>query len=200
MPQPHVQRFAASFAQQRLWFIDQYESSSGLYNIPAVWRLRGALDVRALQQALNELVRRHETLRTAVLVDEEQQVVQVVADFLELTIKHTDLSAAPQPQAQLRKLLQDEANGPFDLSAGPLVRCGLVRLASEDHVLLLTMHHIVSDGWSMGVLTRELQLLYTAFTQSQPSPLTELPIQYADYAQWQREWLQGEALDRKSVV
>jgi len=187
-------RSLASFAQRRLWFIDQYESSSGLYNIPAVWRLRGALDVRALQQALNELVRRHETLRTAVLVDEEQQVVQVVADFLELTIKHTDLSAAPQPQAQLRKLLHDEANGPFDLSAGPLVRCGLVRLASEDHVLLLTMHHIVSDGWSMGVLTRELQLLYTAFTQSQPSPLTELPIQYADYAQWQREWLQGEAL------
>jgi hypothetical protein len=194
VPQPHVQRFGASFAQQRLWFIDQYEFSSGLYNIPAAWRLRGALDVHALQQALNELVSRHEALRTVVLADDEQEVVQVIAASLELAIKHTDLSAAQEPQAQLRSLLQAEANAAFDLSKGPLVRCGLVRLAPEEHILVLTMHHIVSDGWSIGVLARELQLLYAAFTQGQPSPLTDLPIQYADYAVWQREWLQGAAL------
>jgi amino acid adenylation domain-containing protein len=190
----HGGRALASFAQQRLWFIDQYESGSGLYDIPSAWRLLGALEVHALQQALNELVRRHETLRTVVLADDEQEVVQVVAASLELAIKHTDLSAAPDPQAQLRSLLQAEANAPFDLSKGPLVRFGLVRLALEEHVLLLTMHHIVSDGWSMGVLMRELQVLYAAFTQGQPSPLAELPIQYADYALWQRDWLQGAVL------
>jgi amino acid adenylation domain-containing protein len=183
-----------SYAQQGLWFIDQYEPGSSLYNIQAAWRLRGELDVHALQRALHEIVRRHETLRTSVFVDDHQNLRQIILPFLEVAITHTDLSATENFQAKLLSLLKAAAHLPFDLSEGPLLRCGLIRLNQREYVLLITMHHIVSDGWSMGVLTQELGALYAAFSEGRASPLAELPVQYADYAHWQREWLQNKSL------
>ena len=183
-----VQSFSASFAQQRLWLLEQYEPGTGTYNIPAAWRLNGHLDVLALQGAIQDLVQRHEVLRTTFAMEAET-LVQRVAEDLRITLDVQELIKGDEAG-----WLRAQAQAPFDLEHGPLVRVALLRSAPHKHVLLLNMHHIVSDGWSMGVLARELQLLYGAFTQGQPSPLTELPIQYADYAMWQREWLQGAAL------
>ncbi|MGM9515877.1 non-ribosomal peptide synthetase [Roseateles sp. DB2] len=187
-------RVLASFAQQRLWFIDQYESGSGLYNMSVAWRLRGMVDVRALRESLNELLRRHEVLRTVMQADREHDVVQLIAASAEFALVQLDLSAAAQPEEQLCLHLQHEADAPFDLAEGPLIRGLLVRMTPTEHVLLLTMHHIISDGWSIDVLMREMGALYAAFAKGQPSPLPELPIQYADYALWQRQWLQGDVL------
>ncbi len=187
-----------SFSQQRLWFLDQYEPNSSLYNIPSALRLRGSLNIGALEQSLNEIIRRHESLRTTFsMVDGD--AVQVIAPSVEFSLAVVDLSdhGEAEREEEARRLVHEEARRPFDLAQGPLFRSKLVRLSEDDHVLLLTMHHIVSDGWSMGILYRELSVLYEAFSCSQPSPLSELPIQYADYAVWEREWLQGEVLDRQ---
>jgi amino acid adenylation domain-containing protein len=192
---------ATSYAQQRLWFLQQLEPQGHAYNVPAAVRLRGRLDVAALEQSLREVVRRHESLRTTFAV-EGGQPFQTVAPrahevFGALDVLDLTAHAAEGREAEALRLAREEAQAPFDLERGPLFRARLVRLAEEEHVLLLTMHHIVSDGWSMGVLVREVTTLYDAFAAGRTSPLAELPVQYADYAAWQREWLRGEVLERQ---
>ncbi|HLK57869.1 MAG TPA: amino acid adenylation domain-containing protein, partial [Chthonomonadaceae bacterium] len=187
-----------SFAQQRLWFLDQLEPGSTAYNISGALQLTGVLNVAALEGSLAEMVRRHETLRTVFAVSEGEPV-QVVREFAPFALPLTDLStlAPAERQEEAERLMSAEARRPFDLTEGPLFRSVLIRMSAEEHLILLTLHHIVSDGWSQGVLTRELAALYNAFATGQPSPLPDLPIQYADYAAWQRNWLQGEALERQ---
>lgn len=187
--------FPTSFAQQRLWFLDQLEPQSTVYNMPAALRLTGPLDVAALEESFNEIVRRHEVLRTTFSV-KEGQPVQIIDPTLTLVVPVLDLRGLLEPErkAEVSRLSAEEAQLPFDLSRGPLLRSILLRLEAQEHILLLTMHHIVSDGWSMGILFRELSALYGAFSAGKPSPLPALPIQYADFAVWQRQWLQGEAL------
>ena len=193
-----VERFGemlVSFAQARLWFLEQLEPGSSAYNIPAAVRLTGSLDVAVLEQNLNEIVQRHEVLRTTFgMVSGEPR--QVIAPALALTLRWVDLRDLPEAQQEIQvdRLATEEAQQPFDLAKGPLLRATLLHLGEAEHVLLLTMHHIVSDGWSMGVLIRELAALYQAFSTGKPSPLPQLPIQYADFAHWQRQWLQGEVL------
>ncbi|MEA2604640.1 MAG: hypothetical protein QOF89_5632, partial [Acidobacteriota bacterium] len=189
----------ASFAQERLWFLDRFGTDRSSYNIPVAVRLRGRLDVPALAACLTEIVRRHESLRTTFTVTggAEPRVLQVIAPPRELPLPVADLAALPAPEreAEAVRLTREEARRLFDLERGPLVRASLARLGEEEHRLLLSVHHIVSDGWSIGVLVRELSALYSAFVQGRPSPLPELPVQYADFAAWQRDWLQGEVLE-----
>src|SRR5439155_14065030 len=187
-----------SFAQQRLWFLDQLEPDSSVYNIFSGLRLKGPLDIGALEQSLTEIVRRHEALRTTFSTVEGQPV-QVISPMLRLPLPVMDLSHLPEVEreAEVGRLADEEAQRPFDLCLGPLIRTTLLRLNDEHRVLLLTVHHIASDGWSKGVLFRELSVLYEAFTNSKPSPLPDLSIQYADFAVWQRKWLQGEVLENQ---
>jgi amino acid adenylation domain-containing protein/non-ribosomal peptide synthase protein (TIGR01720 family) len=195
LPVERCGEMVLSFAQARLWFLEQLEPGSSAYNIPAAVRLTGSLDVAVLEQSLNEIVGRHEVLRTTFgMVSGEPR--QVIAPVLALTLRWVDLRDLPEAQQkiQVERLATEEAQQPFDLAKGPLLRATLLQLGEAEHVLLLTMHHIVSDGWSMGVLIRELAALYEAFSTGKPSPLPELPIQYADFAHWQRQWLQGEVL------
>ncbi|HEU4560320.1 MAG TPA: condensation domain-containing protein, partial [Longimicrobium sp.] len=168
-----------SFAQERLWFLDRLEPGSAAYNIPAALRLAGALDARALERALGEIVRRHEALRT-VFTEVDGSPVQVVVPFGGFVVPVEDLSALSEAdrEAAVRRRVGEEAARPFDLTAGPLFRAALLRLGEEEHVLLLSMHHIVSDGWSMGVLQRELNALYAAYREGRESPLPELAVQY----------------------
>jgi amino acid adenylation domain-containing protein len=191
-------RLPLSFAQERLWFIDRLEPGSAVYNIPVAWRLGGALDEAALERALGEIVRRHEALRTT-FAEVDGSPVQVIAPFGGFALPVEDLSGLSEAdrEAEVRQRAGEEARRAFDLSAGPLFRAGLLRLGAEEHVLLLSMHHIVSDGWSMGVLYRELSALYEAYRQGGESPLPEPPVQYADYAVWQRKHLRGELLERQ---
>ncbi|MEA2174637.1 MAG: hypothetical protein QOD00_2229, partial [Blastocatellia bacterium] len=184
-----------SFAQQRLWFIDQLEPGNPIYNTPLGVRLRGVLNLDALEQALTELVRRHESLRTVFrLAGEEPE--QSICEPVSFEMPVEDLSCLPETarEEEARRLAIEETKVPFDLSRGPLVRARLLQLGAEEHILLFTMHHIISDGWSMGVLVREVAALYEAFSKGQASPLPELPVQYGDYAMWQREYLQGRVL------
>ncbi len=187
-----------SFAQQRLWFIHQLEPESPAYNIPAALRLRGRLDVPALERSLAELVRRHEALRT-VFEARGGEPVQVVLDAAPAEIRVADLRALPAAEREEAavRLAQEEALRPFDLAAGPLLRSSLLRLDEEEWGLLFNLHHVVSDGWSMGVLVREVSALYAAYADGREPGLPELPVQYADYAAWQRAWLVGEALERR---
>ncbi|HEX9939387.1 MAG TPA: amino acid adenylation domain-containing protein [Longimicrobium sp.] len=184
-----------SFAQQRLWFIERLEGAGAAYHITVRQRLRGELDRGALRRALDRIVARHESLRT-VFAEVDGAPVQRIAPVEESPFQLTehDLRGLAEGGAELRRLMADEARAPFDLERGPLIRGRLVQLGDEDHALLITMHHIVSDGWSMGVFTRELNALYAAFRDGAPDPLAELPIQYADYAVWQRRWVEGELL------
>ncbi|MEA2692844.1 MAG: hypothetical protein QOJ16_2231, partial [Acidobacteriota bacterium] len=191
-------RFPLSFGQQRLWFLDQLEPGSPAYNIPVAVRLSGDLDEGALLRALDELVRRHAVLRTTFeMVDQEP--VQRVTVSLALEVPTVDLSGLPalEREAETGRLAGTEARRPFDLARGPLLRATLLRLGSAEQVGLFTLHHIVGDGWSMEVLVREVAALYGAFLDGGPSPLPEMAVQYADYALWQREWLQGEVLDEQ---
>jgi amino acid adenylation domain-containing protein/FkbH-like protein len=189
------QPLPASFAQQRLWFLDQLEPGNPIYNVPQMFRLRGRLDLEALRQSLHEIARRHEALRTTFTAVHGQPM-QVIAATLEVPLPVVDLSrVAAGREAEARRLAQEEALLPFDLQRGSLLRARLLRLNVQEHLLLLSMHHIVSDRWSMGVLADELGVLYTAFAQGRPSPLPDLSLQYADYAAWQRCWLTGAALD-----
>jgi amino acid adenylation domain-containing protein len=185
-----------SFAQQRLWFLDQLVPGNPFYNIPAALPLRLALDEEALRAALAEIVRRHEPLRTTFMstADGPRQSLRAPYDPMLPTIGLETLTAVER-QREIERLATDEARAPFDLGRGPLVRARLVRLAPYEYVLLLTLHHIVSDGWSMGVLFRELMQLYDAYRRGLPSPLATLPIQYADYAAWQRTTLSASRLD-----
>ncbi|HEU4561409.1 MAG TPA: condensation domain-containing protein, partial [Longimicrobium sp.] len=188
-------RLPLSFAQQRLWFVEQLGGVGSAYHIPKGLRLRGELDREALGRALDRIVARHEALRTTfaeVDGEPEQRIAPVVGSGFQL-IEH-DLGEHPDPEGELSRLAAREAAAPFDLERGPLIRGRLIRLGTEDHALLVTMHHIVSDGWSMDVLTRELSALYGAFVRGEPDPLPPLPVQYADYAVWQRRRVSGEVL------
>jgi len=187
-----------SFAQERLWFLDQLAPANPFYNVPTVLRLGGALRPSVLARALTELVRRHETLRT-VFPAAAGRPRQRIREPRPVPLPVVDLSSlAPADRDRaVRRCTADEVRRPMDLAAGPLLRAGLLRLASDDHVLLLTKHHIVFDGWSLGVLVREAGALYDAFLGGLPSHLPELPIQYADFAHWQRQWLEGEVGERQ---
>ncbi|HEX2188796.1 MAG TPA: condensation domain-containing protein, partial [Longimicrobiaceae bacterium] len=185
-----------SFAQQRLWFIHQLDPRSPAYNMPSPLRLRGRLDPAVLRRALAELVRRHESLRTVFRVVDGEPV-QLVRPAGPARLPQVDLRGlrGEEREAALQRLARGEAMRPFDLAAGPLLRALLLRAGEEDWGLLFTMHHVVSDGWSMGVLTREVSVLYEAFAADRPSPLPEPRVQYADYAVWQRGWLSGDVLE-----
>jgi amino acid adenylation domain-containing protein len=187
-----------SFAQQRLWFLDQLEPNSPLYNIARAVRLSGILSVEALQKALDTIVARHEALRTTFVFVEDSPV-QVVVESRSVELTMIDLSRWPEAEreAKVHHLLIAEARRPFNLSHDLMLRATLLRLSEQEHALLLVMHHIASDGWSMGIFLRELSALYAAFATGEPSPLPELPIQYADFAIWQRQWLQGEVLEKQ---
>jgi amino acid adenylation domain-containing protein len=187
-----------SFSQQRMWLLDQLEPGSPTYHISHALRLSGTLDTETLKRSLKEIVSRHEALRTTfTAVDGEP--VQVISPAMDTKLSVEELSGLPQAEreTEAKRLALEEKRRPFDLERGPLFRARLLRLGEEEHILLISMHHIVSDGWSMGVLWRELGALYEAFSGGGPSPLPELPIQYADYALWQRQWLRGGALDEQ---
>jgi non-ribosomal peptide synthetase component F len=185
-----------SFAQQRLWFIDQLEPGSSSYNVPAAVRLSGGLNVAALERTLSEIIRRHEVLRTTFAV-RDGEPVQVIHEAAPLSLEALDLSGLDEAEreAEVARIAQEESRRPFDLAAGPLLRAGLLRVDDENHVVLLMMHHIIIDGWSLGVLVEEIAALYEAFVEGRPSPLEELTLQYGDFAHWQRRWLRGEVLE-----
>jgi len=185
-----------SFAQQRLWFLEQLEPGLPLYNITGAIRLRGALDRPALERSLGEIVRRHEVLRTT-FVEVDGQPRQRVAAPEPLAVPFLDLGDLPEDRrgSEMLRRARAQAHRPFDLSRGPCLRLELLRAAPDDHALLVALHHGVADGWSLGIFMRELGALYSAFASGRPSPLPELPLQYGDFAAWQRERLQGEALE-----
>ncbi|MCB0168540.1 MAG: amino acid adenylation domain-containing protein, partial [Anaerolineae bacterium] len=194
-PVPRTEALPLSFAQQRLWFLDQLEGSSAAYNIPVALKLTGDLDISALSAGFNALVQRHEVLRTTFrnVAGEAKQIIhaQVTLSLPLIDLRHLPAEAQAR---QVERLAEAEALRPFDLEQDPMIRTRLLLLASNAYVLLVTMHHIASDGWSVGVLVPELTHLYQAYVQGLPSPLPALPIQYADFAAWQREWLQSGVL------
>jgi amino acid adenylation domain-containing protein len=195
-PVAHDGLVPASFAQQRLWLLDQLDPQSAAYNIATAVRLVGELDPGALGQALNEVVRRHESLRTTFTA-RDGVPYQVIADGIEVALPIEDLTAVSDPEAEARRRTYEEAARPFNLAQGPLVRAGLLKLGPRDHVAHVTLHHIIADGWSLGVLVREVSVLYESFARGRPSPLPELTVQYTDYSAWQRSWLQGDVLARQ---
>lgn len=190
--------FPVSFAQERLWILDQMQPGNPAYNIPAAVRLKGRLGVGALEKALNEIITRHEALRTTFDYLEGRPV-QVIKPADEGSLPVIDLRTTEESvrEAKALRLAARLAGAPFDLKSGPLLRTALIKLDEHDHLLLLTMHHIISDGWSSYVLIREIATLYDAFLNSRQSPLPKLRVQYPDFADWQRQWLQGEALDER---
>ena len=187
-----------SFAQQRLWFIDQLDPGNPAYNCPAAVSLRGPLDLEALQQSFNHLVARHESLRTTfVALDGLPQQIVSAPTALHIPLLDLQGQAPEQQQEEVRRIALAEAQTRFDLQAGPLLRVSLLRLGRQEHVLLLTIHHIISDAWSIGVLVREVAQLYESMREGREVRLAELPIQYGDFAVWQREWMQGAELERQ---
>ncbi|MBW4677254.1 MAG: AMP-binding protein, partial [Desmonostoc geniculatum HA4340-LM1] len=195
-PVKRQENLPLSFAQQRLWFLAQLEPDSPFYNLSAAIRLQGQLNVEALQQSFNEIISRHEALRTNFQTT-KGQAVAVISKAKPLTLQISDISklSASQKEAEVRQQASQEAQKPFDLKGDLLLRVKLLYLGKEEHILLLTMHHIVFDGWSTDVLVQELATLYQAFCGGQPSPLPPLLIQYVDFAAWQRQWLQGKVLE-----
>jgi amino acid adenylation domain-containing protein len=185
----------ASFAQQRLWFLDQLEPGCASYHIPAAVKLVGRIDIPAFKRALNDVVRRHEVLRTTLAADDGIPR-QLISASLELPLSVHDLTGLPDGERalQAQNRIREEAERPFDLARGPLIRVAVLRLGERENIATVTMHHAISDAWSIGILIRELSALYQSHLLGQASSLPELPIQYADYAVWQRSWLQGEVL------
>lgn len=198
VPVSRSENLPLSFAQQRLWFLDQLIPNNPFYNVPVALHLTGSLNLAALEQTFNEIVRRHEALRTTFVVVEGQPV-QVINPTLKISLPVIDLRqlAQAEREIQARQLTTQEAQHFFNLSTDLLLRVKLLQLDETEHILLLNMHHIVSDGWSIGVLIQEIAALYTAFASNQPSPLPELTIQYADFAYWQRQWLQRKVLEKQ---
>src|SRR5215212_3099852 len=200
-PRPMRQPLAPlSFSQQRLWFLDQLQPGNACYNVSRNFLLRGPLDIQALEHSLNEIIKRHEILRTS-FKNVEGHPVQIISppQHLNLLVVNLEDHNEGDREAKSYSLIAEHASQSFDLRRGPLMRVKLLRLSEQEHVLVLAMHHIVSDGWSAGVFFRELSALYAAYAAGEESPLQELPIQYADYAVWQRGWLQGEVLDQQLV-
>jgi amino acid adenylation domain-containing protein len=194
--------FPVSFAQQRLWFLEQLNPGNTIYNVPTAIRLTGSLNLTALEQTFNEILRRHEVFRTKFTVVDGQPL-QAIVPSLTILLPVLDLKQLPvdQREAEAKRIISAEIERPFDLSSLGLLRVMLFALSQTEHILLLNMHHIICDDWSMGLLIGELSVIYTAFAQNQSSvrhstqtPLPELPLQYADFAHWQRQWLQGEIL------
>lgn len=195
LPVSRDKKLSLSFAQQRLWFLHQLNPSDSSYNLAVAFRLTGQLDIPVLDRTLNEIINRHEILRTT-FQSANGDVFQVISPTARLTLDITDLSgmAEPDAQAKVAYLTAEEARRPFDLATGPLMRASLVKLGEKSHIVLFTMHHVISDGWSMGVLVREVKALYQAFSEGKEPDLKPLLIQYADYAGWQRQYLKGEVL------
>ena len=198
LPRKELDKCPLSFAQQRLWFIDQLEPGSPLYNAPLAMRLSGLLNAQALQRTLDAVVVRHEILRTT-FVEVSGDPVQRIAKASAVAMYTVDISHLSKSgrEAEALRLVKEECGRAFDLTRGPLFRVTLLRLDELEHILLFSMHHIIFDGWSTSVLLREVATIYGAFSCGKPSPLPPLPIQYVDYAVWQRDWLQGETLDRQ---
>src|SRR5882762_9017944 len=193
------ERLSVSFAQQRLWFLAQMEGGSEAYHIPFGLHVRGELNRAALRRALERIVARHEALRTtfASVDGEAVQWIASTEDSHFHLVEH-DLRRESDVQGELNRLAGEEARTSFDLEAGPLIRGRLIRQAEDEHALLITMHHIVSDGWSMGVMSNELSALYGAFLRGEEDPLAKLEVQYADYAMWQRKWMEGDLLQEQA--
>ena len=187
-----------SYAQQRLWFLDQLQPGNSAYNVPGAMRLTGAIDQQALARSINEIVTRHEALRT-VFATVGRTAEQRIQRDVDGKLSVTDLSALAEDdrEKEARRLAAEEAQRPFDLTRGPLFRVKLLQMGLEDHVLLFSMHHIISDEWSMRILIKELGALYEAYSSGKESPLEPLSIQYSDFAVWQRKWLEGEVLDKQ---
>lgn len=198
VPVARDEELPLSFAQQRLWFLHCMEPDSAVYNCPAAVRFTGRLNIAALEQSFNEVVGRHEALRTS-FVSRDGDALQVIASSLHIPLPVIDLSGLPPEklEKELQRLSALEAQRAFDLNYGALLRTKVLRVSEDEHVALVTMHHIISDGWSIGVLVKEVASLYTAYAGGLPSVLEPLPVQYADYAYWQREWLLGEVLDEQ---
>ncbi|WP_344594355.1 condensation domain-containing protein, partial [Actinomadura vinacea] len=195
-PAGRDQDLPLSFAQQRLWFIDQLEPGSTEYNVPSPLRWDEDLDITALNAALAALVARHEALRTRLVADAggvARQVIDPPPSLFPFPV--VDVSGAEDPVVVTRRLLAADAVMPFDLSTGPMMRGSLMRLGAREHVLALTLHHVVADEWSGRVLRRDLTALYDAFRMGGSDPLAPLAVQYADFAVWQRQWLTGDVLD-----
>jgi amino acid adenylation domain-containing protein len=187
-----------SFAQQRLWFLDRLMPGTAAYNVPVAYQLAGSIDAAALERSINQIVARHEVLRTTISLAAGEPA-QIVGPEVRLKLEVSDLRSvlAAERQEILRREVEHEEQLPFDLSTGPVIRARLLRVADAEHVLVVTLHHIVSDGWSMDVFGRELSAFYAAQVSGEQARLPELPVQYADFAVWQREWLQGEVLDEQ---
>jgi len=190
--------FPTSFGQRRFWFLDQFEPGSPYYNIPMAIRVRGRFNVEVFKKVIDEIIDRHEILRTTFL-PKNGEPLQIINPELKSEIPVVDLTRLEpdKKDKEIRRLATVEARTPFDLAKGPLFRVSILKAGENDHVLLITMHHIISDGWSIGVLVREITATYAAFIQGKPCPLPELPIQYADFAEWQREYLKDEVLQRQ---
>lgn len=186
----------ASFAQEGLWFLHQLEPDSPAYNVTVTVRLEGLLDVAVLERSLGEVVKRHESLRTTFRED-SGKLVQIITPHASLPLPLVELNGLPRAQreAEAARLAFQDSQRPFDLTTEPLIRAIILRLGEEEHVAILAMHHIISDAWSLSLLIQEIAAFYESFAKGAPAPLPELPIQFADYACWQREQLQGEALD-----
>ncbi len=198
LPVTRDRELPLSFSQQRLWFMEQLRPGDPVYHSFQALLIAGPLDAGALELSLNEIIRRHEVLHT-VFDTVEGRPVQRVEPFTPMSLRSVNLSeVSPEDRnSSLKKLVADESQHPFDLSRGPLIRALLVALGEQEHALLLTLHHSVSDGWSIGILCREMQMLYDSFAGGAPVPLPALPIQYADFAVWQREYLEGDALNEQ---
>ena len=193
---PFAERLPLSYSQKRLWFLDRIGGTSAEYNLPRMVRLRGELQLEALERTVNTIVERHESLRTH-FEEVDGEPAQVIEPELRIEVPVEDLSGLPEQEARERVMaaLRQEGTEPFDLGRGPLLRMKLLKLGDQDHVLLRTMHHIVSDGWSEGVFNREFMFLYEAYCQGRENPLKPLEVQYADFALWQRRWLESGAMD-----
>src|SRR5258708_605407 len=191
---PGTSELPVSFGQEQLWFIDRFAPHQAMYNIPLAISLRGALDTCALERAVTELVARQEALRTRLVVNSAGNPVQLIDPPARVPVRMIDVSGVSQERtARLRELIDTEAIGPFNLTRGPLLRVSLIRLADNDHVLLVVVHHVAFDGGSAGVLVREIAALYRHQATGEPSGLTELPVQFADYALWERARLARDA-------
>ncbi|HLJ26156.1 MAG TPA: non-ribosomal peptide synthase/polyketide synthase [Candidatus Angelobacter sp.] len=192
-PHPGGQLLRLSFAQERLWFLSRYETAAGLYNVPVALRLRGTLNKEALQDSLKEIVARHEVLRTS-FPEVDGVPIQKIAPAADLPVPVVEIA-----EGELPELLRRQARHPFNLATGPVIRALLFRLGTQEHILLVVLHHIACDGWSLGIMLHELTELYDAFSQDAASPLAPLSVQYADFAEWQRQWLRGELLEKQAA-
>ncbi|HKS72052.1 MAG TPA: condensation domain-containing protein, partial [Terriglobales bacterium] len=196
LPTPQFYEFPATFQQRRLWFLDQLQPNAASYNVAWSIRITGQLRVEALEQSLSEIVRRHEVLRTT-FTERNGEPVQVVSPAHPLHLAVLDLSSTPDGEAEAQRITSQESQQPLDLKNGPLLRARVLKLGAEEHIVLITLHHIVFDGWSRRIFVQELATLYEAYESGKASPLPDLPLQYADYAVWQREHFAGKALAKQ---